>query len=127
MFSRAPLRPQAHAHTGGSSEGKAAGTGKGECIRDTLDSAFTLAGLSLTPAWTSVNSQALIHAAKASLGITVLPDILVKEEIKKGELIPLETGELSLQHVNHIVYHKDKYIPEAMQLFLETAMTASHS
>ena len=99
---------------------------KGSAIRDTLDSAFTLAGLSLTPAWTSVNSQALIQAAKASLGITVLPDILVKEEIKKGELIPLETGELSLQNVNHIVYHKDKYIPEAMKLFIETAMTASH-
>lgn len=96
---------------------------KGSAIRDTLESAFTLSGLSLSPSWTSVNSQALIQAAKAGLGITVLPDIMVKEDIKKGELISLKVNKLSLKNVNHLVYHKDKYISDALRGFINAVLS----
>lgn len=43
---------------------------KGSAVRDTLDSALTLKATAAKPLWTSVNSQALMEAAAAGLGIT---------------------------------------------------------
>ena len=63
---------------------------KGSAIRDVLDSALYLHGYTAYPLWTSVNSPALIEAARAGLGITILPDILVKKALEKGSLISLE-------------------------------------
>ena len=56
---------------------------KGSAIRDTLDSTLYLAGYTAYPSWTSVNSTALIKAAEAGLGLTVLPDLLVGNELRE--------------------------------------------
>lgn len=87
---------------------------KGSAIRDVLDSALYLYGFTAHPLWTSVNSPALIEAAKAGLGITVLPDILVKDALNERSLISLETEGLSLINQLLLVTHKDKYLTEPL-------------
>lgn len=87
---------------------------KGSAIRDVLDSALYLYGFTAHPLWTSVNSPALIEAAKAGLGITILPDILVKDALNEGSLISLETEGLSLINQLLLVTHKDKYLTEPL-------------
>lgn len=92
---------------------------KGSAIRDTFDSALTLHHLSADPVWTSVNSQALIQAAKNNLGITIMPDILVEKECERKELVQLSVQGLYLENQNYLAYHKDKFLSESMQGFLK--------
>lgn len=91
---------------------------KGSAIRDTVDSALYLAGYTVRPLWTSVNSLALIQAAKAGIGITILPDILIKDEIEKGTLIPLTIENIVLKNELIMIRHRDKYISEPLATFL---------
>lgn len=70
----------------------------GSAIRDTLDSRLYLLGRTAQPIWTSVNSTALIQAAEAGLGITVLPDVLVKRELRENRLRVLRVEDLNLEN-----------------------------
>lgn len=91
---------------------------KGSAIRDALDSALYLAGYTAYPSWCSVNSGALIEAAKAGLGLTVLPEILVRDALKKGELVTVEVGGLSLKNEMLAVWHREKHRSAPLSDFL---------
>lgn len=91
---------------------------KGSAIRDTLDSALYLAGYTAYPVWTSVNSTALIEAAKAGLGLTVLPDILVGKELEERSLITVRTSGLQLKNDLLVIRHKEKYMTEPLRSLL---------
>ncbi|WP_320912964.1 substrate-binding domain-containing protein, partial [Eisenbergiella porci] len=71
------------------------------------------------PAWTSVNSPALIEAAKAGLGIAVLPDILVENALEKGELTVLDITDMELINQLLLVFHKDKYLSEPLTTLMQ--------
>lgn len=92
---------------------------KGSAIRDTFDSALLLHNLSVNPEWTSVSSQALIQAVKQNLGISVLPKILVKDELNKGEVFEICVSDFKLNSVNHIVFHKDKFQTKTFKALIE--------
>lgn len=92
---------------------------KGSAIRDVFDSALLLHNLSANPEWTSINSQSLIYAVKQNLGISVLPKILVEEEITKGELFEITVNSFELVNVNHIVFHKDKVQTNSYKTLVE--------
>lgn len=91
---------------------------KGSAIRDTLDSALWLSGRTVYPAWTSVNSLALTEAAKAGLGVTVLPDVLVQDAIHSGTLVSVSVEGLSLQNELIAVWHKDKTLSAPLKALL---------
>lgn len=87
---------------------------KGSAIRDTFDSALYLKALHADPIMTSVNSSALIAAAKWGLGITLLPNILVEKEIAQNELIPVQVKDLDLTNELYLVWNRDKYLSTPM-------------
>lgn len=91
---------------------------KGSAIRDTLDSVLYLSGHTVQPAWTSVNSLVLIEAAKAGFGITVLPDVLVSEQLSQGKLISLSVQGLLLKNELFAVHHRDKYLTTPLRTLL---------
>ncbi|MCU6707365.1 LysR family transcriptional regulator [Paenibacillus sp. J5C_2022] len=91
---------------------------KGSAIRDTLDSILYLAGYTAQPVWTSVNSLALIEAAKAGLGITILPDVLVREPLSQGTLVSLSVQDLLLTNELTSVRHRDKYLTAPLKALL---------
>lgn len=90
---------------------------KGSAIRDALDSALYLAGYRAYPAWSSVNSTALIEAAKAGLGLTVLPDILVGNELRENMLITVQVEGLELKNDLLVIRHREKYITAPLRSF----------
>lgn len=92
---------------------------QGSAIRSCIDSAMLLQNKTLVPTWTSVNSQVLIQATKNNLGITVLPEPLLTNELKNNTLKKVEIKNLSLLNHNHIVYHKDKVITPTLQSFIQ--------
>lgn len=97
----------------------------GSAIRDVLDSTLLLSGHSVHPLWVSVNSPALIEAAKAGLGIAVLPHILVKDDLERGSLITLDVKDLSLKNELFAVWHKDKYLPAPQKALLSCIASAN--
>lgn len=92
---------------------------EGSAIRDVYDSALLLYDVNINPIWTSVNSQALIHAVKQNLGISVLPKKKVEKELANGELLEIKVNNLDLVCVNHIVFHKDKYQTNSFKKLIE--------
>lgn len=88
---------------------------KGSAIRDSFDSYLTLSQLQIEPSYTSVNSQALIQAAKCSLGITVLPDMLLEKEMKDKSLVEVKVRDFALENTNFLLYHEEKYVSSSMK------------
>lgn len=91
----------------------------GSAIRDTLDSQLLLMGYQVCPAWQSVNSTALLEAARAGLGIAVLPDKLVETELEAGRLREVQAESLELNNGLFAVWHKEKYQTEELKQLLE--------
>lgn len=92
---------------------------KGSAIRDTLDSALLLKHIYVEPMMTSVNSQALIQAVKCNFGISVLPDLLVMQQVKEGDIAKVSIKDSRLFNYNSICYHRDKYLSKPMQWFID--------
>lgn len=92
---------------------------RGSAIRDTLDNTLALANLKAEPVWESVNSFALIKAAEAGLGITILPEKLLSDslQLKKVRLINLDKMEMENQML--ALFHKDKYITGPFQILID--------
>lgn len=66
----------------------------------------------------SGNTEIIKRFVAADAGITVLPEIIVSDEIKKGELVKLET-DVALPGVYiHVAFHKNKWKSRALELFL---------
>lgn len=93
---------------------------QGSAIRDTLDHVLALANQKAVPVWESVNSFALIKAAEAGLGITVLPEKLLSDSLffHKLRLVHLDGVEMKNQML--ALYHKDRYITKPFQILLDT-------
>ena len=92
----------------------------GSAIRDVLDSQLRLLGYTAYPTWVSVNSTALAEAAKAGLGIAVLPQVLVERELDAHTLIALEVEGLHLENDMIAVWHREKYQTAPLRALLES-------
>ena len=65
------------------------------------------------------STQTIINLAKNDVGICYLPEFVVDEEIRRGELVELETDMQASPISSAYGYRKNKWISPAMQLFLE--------
>ena len=93
---------------------------QGSAIRDTFDSMLALANQRAYPIWESVNSSALVKAAEAGLGITVLPGSLLADSVMHNRLRVLALTGLDMENNMLAVLHKDKYITRPLQTLLDT-------
>lgn len=92
---------------------------KGSAIRDTLDSMLMLHNLKAEALWTSVNSQPLIQGALNNLGISVLPEIIVRKELADGRLVKLNVDADPMINHNYILWHGGKYLTEPMRILFD--------
>ncbi|NBI90033.1 LysR family transcriptional regulator [Lachnospiraceae bacterium] len=92
---------------------------QGSAIRDTLDNMLTLANLRAVPVWESVNSLALIKAAEAGLGITVLPEKLLSDSLLLKKLRLIRLDKMNMENQMLALFHKDKYITKPFQVLIE--------
>lgn len=91
---------------------------EGSAIRDTFDMHMRLQQISITPQWTSVNSQALIQAVLARQGIGVLPTMLVADN---EHLHMLKIKDLHMDCPMYIIYQKGKVMSERIDEMIEEA------
>ncbi len=80
-----------------------------------------------TPLWESFSSEAIINAVKEGLGISFLPEQLVKEKIKTGQVATRHiTGE-QLVRMNYILWHKNKQLTPSLLNFIQICRELSSS
>lgn len=91
---------------------------QGSAIRDTLDNTLALANLRADPVWESVNSLALIKAAEAGLGITILPEKLLLDSLLLKKLRLISLDKMKMQNQMLALFHKDKYITKPFQILI---------
>ncbi len=88
----------------------------GSGTREIFAGVLTSAGYAVPePAWESLSTAALIHAAEAGLGVAVVPSRMVKES---DTLRFLTVDGLTFRRKYQIVYHKNKFLTAAGQHFL---------
>ena len=89
----------------------------GSGTREIFAGVLTSAGYAVPePAWESLSTAALIHAAEAGLGVAVVPFRMVSENTA---LRFLTVEGLTFLRKYQIVYHKNKFLTAAGQHFLE--------
>ena len=92
---------------------------QGSAIRDTLDNILALANLKAEPVWESVDSLALIKAAEAGLGITILPEKLLLDSLLLKKLHIIRLAGMEMENQMLALFHKDKYITKPFQILID--------
>lgn len=92
---------------------------QGSAIRDTLDHMLALSNLKAEPVWESVNSFALIKAAEAGLGITVLPEKLLSDSLLLKKLRIIHLDNMKMENQMLALFQKDKYITKPFQILID--------
>ena len=99
----------------------------GSSVRDTLDSTLSLAHQKAYPLWESVNTFALIKAAEAGLGITILPEILLADSLAHHNLRLVKLAGMEMENRMLAVLHENKHITHPLQIILDTLAALSLS
>ena len=76
--------------------------------REFLDRTFALENIVVKPVIESVSNQALISAARENLGVTILPESLLKRHLKNGKLKKIDICDHEFTRNSYLIYHKDK-------------------
>lgn len=92
---------------------------RGSAVREVFEAAAALKGFKINPAWESADAEALCLAAEASMGVAVLPKVLVQTKIDKGFVEELSVDGMSLHNDITAVSEKGVYKTEAAVKFWE--------
>ena len=75
-------------------------------------------GYQVKTAWESTSLEALLQAAKRGLGIAVLPEIMVAEELSSRRLKQIRIQDFDITSTISLTFHQNKYISHDMQQFI---------
>lgn len=92
---------------------------QGSAGRSFLDHVFAVHGLPLEPAWESTSTHAIIKAVHAGLGISFLPEQLVKSEIESGFVGTHEIADEKFIRKHFLVWHQNKFLSASARNFIE--------
>lgn len=92
---------------------------RGSAGRTFLDHVFAIHGLPLEPAWESTSTQAIIKAVNAGIGISFLPEQLVKSEIESGFVATHEIADEEFIRKHFLVWHRNKFLSSSARDFIE--------
>ena len=81
----------------------------GSVGRSFLNHVFAAHGVPLTPLWESASTRAIIQAVSLGLGISILPEQLVREYIDSGIIATKTVTDESFQRKNYVVWHRHKH------------------
>jgi len=91
---------------------------KGSAGREIFDGIMAASGIEIVPLWESISTQAILRAVSAGLGLSILPFLLVKDYIEKNEIETIKIKDISLKRKFNIIYHKNKFITQSAQDFM---------
>ena len=88
-----------------------------------LDHIFALHELEADPILESISTLAILQAVHAGLGISFLPEPLIRDSIRSGLVSTCTVSDENFHRENYLVWHKQKFLTtsakRAMALFRE--------
>lgn len=94
-------------------------TEKGISYRYAMEQFLAAKGYELHPFWEVGNTDVITRLLLKNKGISFLPEYVVHEHIKSGQLVVLDTECPEIIMWSQLVYHRNKCITPQMNLFLE--------
>jgi len=87
----------------------------GSGTRAIFEHAMREAGVNWKVSGVYNNTESIKHAVMAGLGLGVVSLISIEEEIKLGQIVPLNIRDLKLRRKFNLIYHRQKFFTKAMQ------------
>ncbi len=95
-------------------------TEKGMSYRSQLDAQLAERGLELNPFLELGNTDVIARLVEQGLGLSFLPEFVVKPQIDRGAIARLDVPEISVALYLQLIYHKGKWMTPAMQAMIDT-------
>lgn len=92
---------------------------KGSAGREVFDGLMASRELAVTPLWQSASNQAILHGIRAGFGISLLPYLLVKESLEKGEIGEFHIKGIAMERSFSVIYHKNKFLAKSARALAE--------
>lgn len=92
---------------------------KGSGCRETVDQVLKAHQLSVVPLIESTSAHILLKQAEDGMGIAVLPEYYVKEDLKSGRLRKINIRDAVFERNYILIHHHNKYITPAMQTIMD--------
>ena len=92
---------------------------KGSAGREICDGLFATNGIEINILWESTSTQAIVRAVISGLGLSILPYLLVKDSIERGEVKVIKIKDVSLKRSFSIIYHKNKFLTNSAKDFMD--------
>ncbi|MBW7457657.1 LysR family transcriptional regulator [Paenibacillus sepulcri] len=94
-------------------------TEKGCTYRTLFDRSIERRGIDGITSLEFFSAEAIKHCAMTGMGIAFLPDMAVKAELERGELVSLPWEMPDLHVVTQMLRHKDKWLSPAIEAFID--------
>ncbi len=92
---------------------------EGSMGRTLMDYIFEMHGIPLVPTMESISTQAIINAVHEGLGISFLPEHLVRSSIDSGFVATRELSDEKFIRNNYIVWHKHKFLTQSAKELMD--------
>lgn len=90
----------------------------GSAGRSFLNHIFAFHGIDITPMWESVSTQALVKAVAADLGISILSEQLVLQDLESGAIVSKSLEDEPFIRKNYIIWHQQKFLTHSAKEFI---------
>lgn len=97
----------------------------GSAGRNMIAGIFAGHNLNIRLIWESASTQALVCGVKNGLGLSVLPYMLIRDELSKGTIRSITISDADLSREYYIIYHKNKYLSRSAKDFIRLCQNLS--
>ena len=94
-------------------------TERGMSYRDALDQCLAAQGLEVHPYLELGSAAQLCQLVERGMGLSFLPEYIVRPALAAGSLARLNVPECQLQMHRQLFYHRDKWLTPQMKVFME--------
>lgn len=94
-------------------------TEKGVSYRYTMEQVLAQNGLALHPFLETGNTDIITRLLLQNRGVSFLPEFVVRDYLKSGRLVVLDTRCPEIHMWSQLVYHRDKCLTPQMERFME--------
>ena len=92
---------------------------KGAGVREQFDHICMSQGIRVKPYWESSSTTVLVNAVIAGEGIAVVPYLMVRDRLEKGEIEELPVSDIKLSRTLYLIKYPGKYLSQAARDFAD--------
>lgn len=91
---------------------------KNSGTRELIETVFSQKGFFIEPIWESTSTAALINAVAQGLGISILPQKMLKEHLEQHKIFSFSIDGIDLSRNYYVIYQEKRFMTEPVENFL---------